>query len=1282
MRKRISERAGLGSTNKMARLATAVASVAGLGTLFSRVVSAATFTWDANSGTTNAQDGGGSWNPAQAAPTNWWNGANTAVPTSTDSAVFGAGSGGAGTVTLAAPLTIGTVTFNAAGSGNYLISGNAASSLTVGSGISLNSSATVNGPLSLSGTYARSTGAVFNYNTGGGNIATSLTGSSSDIIDGLLVGAVASTNGFDFIRAIGTAGQQPTYTNDTWSPGTLSNITTSNASPFTGSTGAVRFTGPAALTLGSGLNVVETGMITNTGGAYTGNITGGNLTSGNGKDLIFLGGDSAYATIVNSRIVDNGGAPIAVTIDQARALTLNGNNSYSGGTYLVGSAVIGSGAALGTGTLFANGGGLSASTAVNLPNNIALNQSLQISGTGNITLSGNISGTNGISLTGSATTTLSGNNSLSGSIAINNGTILAVASANAIGNATLNLQAGGTIISADGTARSIVLSGLASGTSNGGDLLGTPGTGDLTVTLPTLGAATYQFGVNNTNTIFGNSPGLGASTLNKTGAGTLVFAGSGDINFSGGVNILSGNIQMGNGGSQGSVNQSSSGTITGNASSNLIFNRTDTALAVSTNIGGAIGVIQKGSGQTTISGNNTFSGVTSIQNGTLAFASAAAISPNSSLSVAGGTASLGAASPSVPGVQIAAGNLIGTGTVSSASTIDGQSGTVSAKLGGNVGLNKTTSGTLVLSNVNSYAGPTAIQGGTIQLNNGSVFPTLSSSAAIHLDATTLGQGNGTLVTSWANTGTAGGNFTNSQVVNGTTIAVTAPKYTTAAINGQNAISFSSANGTSGQALLLGNSTYTNTSSTLTVYAIVSTPSLTNGLRQGVVSLVGNNGAADDANVTNVSAINASLNNNNWQTRRNGTAPQTSTVTTITGTPYLVSTLFTGATDTVNAWSNVSGNLSSTTSGATATTGNFNIDAAAIGARFSSNTALSTNQFWNGYIGEVLVFNSALSTSDQAALQSYLDAKWLGIGSFVNGQLPTATALQIGSSSGTPTLDLNGVSQQVASLSDAGFSNGVITNSLSASTSVLNVAPASGSTTYGGTIQNGSGVVSLTKSGSGTQILSSASSYSGGTNIMAGTLRANNGITGSATGTGLVSVSSGATLGGNGTLSGAVNLSANSTLGAGGTIAAGAGGNATLASNIGVLSTGGETWNGGANYSWKLNTAGTAGASAIANAGAGTKWDELSMPSLNVLAGSSSTGASAAKFTVQLQGAITGTSVVYNWIIGQIGTGGASINGGPIVTASTELLNGASAAFALDTSQFTVNGGAQTTRTSI
>jgi autotransporter-associated beta strand protein len=76
-------------------------------------------------------------------------------------------------------------------------------------------------------------------------------------------------------------------------------------------------------------------------------------------------------------------------------------------------------------------------------------------------------------------------------------------------------------------------------------------------------------------------------------------------------------------------------------------------------------------------------------------------------------------------------------------------------------------------------------------------------------------------------------------------------------------------------------------------------------------------------------------------------------------------------------------------------------------------------------------------------------------------------------------------------------------------------------TFAGFIGN-SGVTSLIKAGTGTLVLTGTNAYSGGTTISLGTLLVNN-MAGSGTGSGSVTVASGATLGGNGIISGAVTV---------------------------------------------------------------------------------------------------------------------------------------------------------------
>jgi autotransporter-associated beta strand protein len=80
----------------------------------------------------------------------------------------------------------------------------------------------------------------------------------------------------------------------------------------------------------------------------------------------------------------------------------------------------------------------------------------------------------------------------------------------------------------------------------------------------------------------------------------------------------------------------------------------------------------------------------------------------------------------------------------------------------------------------------------------------------------------------------------------------------------------------------------------------------------------------------------------------------------------------------------------------------------------------------------------------------------------------------------------------------------------------------------------SGTGTVTKNGGGVLALTNSNTYGGGTTVSAGTLLANN-SSGSATGSGGITVASGATLGGTGAVSGAVNVAAGGTLSPGASI---------------------------------------------------------------------------------------------------------------------------------------------------
>jgi autotransporter-associated beta strand protein len=120
---------------------------------------AADLTWDTDAiVASGAQDGAGTWTTATS-NTNWWNGTANVIWTNTapDNAIFGAGSGAAGTVTIASSVTnnVGNLTFNAADSGSYTIAGNSSTTsklnlvgtpnITVANGVSATNTVVLSG---------------------------------------------------------------------------------------------------------------------------------------------------------------------------------------------------------------------------------------------------------------------------------------------------------------------------------------------------------------------------------------------------------------------------------------------------------------------------------------------------------------------------------------------------------------------------------------------------------------------------------------------------------------------------------------------------------------------------------------------------------------------------------------------------------------------------------------------------------------------------------------------------------------------------------------------------------------------------------------------------------------------------------------------------------------------------------------------------------------------------------------------------------------------------------
>ena len=213
-------------------------------------------------------------------------------------------------------------------------------------------------------------------------------------------------------------------------------------------------------------------------------------------------------------------------------------------------------------------------------------------------------------------------------------------------------------------------------------------------------------------------------------------------------------------------------------------------------------------------------------------------------------------------------------------------------------------------------------------------------------------------------------------------------------------------------------------------------------------------------------------------------------------------------------------------------------------------------------------------------------------SLVAGTIQIGSSGTLGSTSGSlslssGTLDLNGTSQTVGSLSGIG---GTILNNASSTSITLTIGNGGGSGTYGGVIadhSSGTGTVALTKTGTGTQTLTGANTYTGATTVNGGSLFVNGST---AFGSTLSVNNSGTTLGGSGTINGNINLVSSGT-----NLSPGASG----VGSISILQTGSVTLGIGSNFNIDIN-----------GAGAGTGYDQLKVngtlsitgSNLNIIAG--------------------------------------------------------------------------------
>ena len=160
--------------------------------------------------------------------------------------------------------------------------------------------------------------------------------------------------------------------------------------------------------------------------------------------------------------------------------------------------------------------------------------------------------------------------------------------------------------------------------------------------------------------ISGTLSGTGSSGVNKTGAGTLVLTGTNTYAGATVITNSTGSLQLGNGGTTGTLG---GGPVTNNAK--LVVNRSND-YNLTNLIAGTGTLLKLGAGTLALSATNTFSGLTTVSNGTLAAGCDLALNAGNALTLSGGTFDAGSFSNALSTLTLSTGTAsmmsVNTGT--------------------------------------------------------------------------------------------------------------------------------------------------------------------------------------------------------------------------------------------------------------------------------------------------------------------------------------------------------------------------------------------------------------------------------------------------------------------------------------------------------------------------------------------------------------------------------------------------------------------------------------------
>ncbi len=384
----------------------------------------------------------------------------------------------------------------------------------------------------------------------------------------------------------------------------------------------------------------------------------------------------------------------------------------------------GSGSATNTVTAGATGnitigvGGSSGPGSVSLAANLVVNQN----GSGELKIDRPISGAGGITKNGSGRLYLRQSNTYTGTTTINEGVVITGGNTGgfgASGSAGPLLVNGGTIANSTAAARPIYNSVTMGGDAVIGGVSGY-GAGLLTF------SGTFNFGganriltVNSPVTISGVAS---AGGLIKSGAETLTLSAANT--YTGPTTIFTGIVQLGDGGTTGSLD--GNGTVAIGPNGIFQFNRTANLSPFNSNLSGTGTLLKTNTGELGLTGTNSFSGTLDVEQGKLGLSGAACVNGAPRVIVAAnGTLSVGSG---FLGGTATIGNLSGSGridpiygsgtavrTLQVNQTTDGIfSGIIADGTSGRVlAFTKSGAATLTLSGNCSHTGATTVTNGTL-----------------------------------------------------------------------------------------------------------------------------------------------------------------------------------------------------------------------------------------------------------------------------------------------------------------------------------------------------------------------------------------------------------------------------------------------------------------------------------------------------------------------------------------------------------------------------------------